>query len=467
MEPFCDRMINRDSLLKLISSSNKMLADQGHLCIMSLIQSVRPPKIIGRIADEISSKNPFMRLKVVEYMIKMLQVLPASVIEKHSSHFENVIFHGVSDAGQQTRAEARKAYKLYSEICPGQAEKLHSKFDSSIQKKLKDPKNQNLETDRNGGDEEVDENEEEVEYEYEEEDVEEKQEEEEEQVDNSFTPSNSNKGFVANRKSLFNLYNDGGEEENKSRRDVRSVRKESKKRTDKDASDNEESMKSRSTATSKKNRSGSSVNMTGLNSIAGSKSENGTPKKVSKSVKPDSKVKDLLSSYREGPQREEEESPTKGLWASQRGSPKSLIDGALAAMKKKEPTTLLESQVMSPLFLKVKAVMESKGTSKHENGQKAKLVNIITPMSEKKNASKTLSNWRSSGNITVAKTQVVTSVADTSTKRKSIKNLTTPPASNQNKNKSLSPLQKNEVNRLLILIQISLLILLFVARNQE
>ena len=446
MEPFCERMINKESLLKLVSNANRILADQGHACIISLIESVRPAKTIQRIVEEFQSKNPLLRYKISQYITKMLEVFPAAVIEKHSSQFENVIFHGVSDAGEQTRSQARAAYKLFAELCPNQAEKLFSKFDHAIQKKLSDPKTQHLEISRNGENDDGEEKEEE-------DDTVDEKETEKTEIESPLKRINSRKGALTPKSSLFDgdskiSLNDQQEETNgelnKSKRNSKSARKHSRKKTDKEASDNEESIKSKSTAASKKNRSGSSLNLIGLNSDIVCKSEHVSPKK---SVKLENgKLKDLLSSYYEGPHKEEE-SPTKILW-SQRSSPKSLLDGALAAIKKKDLSISQDSSVPSPLFLKVKAAMESresKSMTRPSTTPKAKLVSMIAPMSDKKSPNRSLATWKSSGNINGnSKSQILQP-----TKRKNIKLLTTPGFAVTTQKKSASPLLK-EVNNLLI-----------------
>lgn len=138
LEPLCDRIFSKEGLIKLVNSANKILAEGGHMCIVYMIECVQSPKFIGRIAEELNSKNVAVREKCTVYLSRVLASYPISIIEKHIGVLETAIMIGISDASKIARANTRKAYRLYAKQLPMRAEKIYHKFDYAVQKALND-----------------------------------------------------------------------------------------------------------------------------------------------------------------------------------------------------------------------------------------------------------------------------------------------------------------------------------------
>ena len=377
MEAFAERLVNKESLIKLISNANKVLAEQGHSCMLSLIENVRSPKIIQRVVEEFNSKNPFVRSKISQYITKILQIYPENVIEKYANLFESAILSGISDASQDTRAQTRKSYKIFSEICPTRAEKLYSRFDGSVHKMLNEQTNTYNET---CAPEEISVT----------------------AVHALYIP----KGESTKETSLFlpeNYSNNEDSlyvEEKKTAKEDRSIStsKKSKKppKYDKEVSDNEELNKSRSTATksdTSKKHSDTSINFLSSSTILNTKSRPQSPQKIFEAAKVDTtKVRDILSPFKSNTRkRADDDSPTKRLWSStNRGSTKSISDDVtFESVMKRSNLNVGESKISSPSPMKRKTAtaVDSKrmrSSEKRPFEREEKLSKIASP-AEKKN----------------------------------------------------------------------------------
>lgn len=132
----CEKLITKESLLKLINSGNKLLADSGHRAILALLNYVQTAKIFPRFAEELQSRNVYVRAKIAEYLCKIFEVYPFETLEKNIQLLESTILTGVSDASRETRALSRGAFKLYSEKFASRAQRLFVRLDPSAQKML-------------------------------------------------------------------------------------------------------------------------------------------------------------------------------------------------------------------------------------------------------------------------------------------------------------------------------------------
>lgn len=138
LDTLCERLFSKEGLIKLINSGNKILSETGNVCIVNLITNVQSPKIIPRIVDELSSKNPSVREKASYYLTKLLSIYPAQVLEKQANVIESGIMAGVSDASKETRHHSRQAYFLYSQLFPQKTDKMYERLDFSVQKALQE-----------------------------------------------------------------------------------------------------------------------------------------------------------------------------------------------------------------------------------------------------------------------------------------------------------------------------------------
>ena len=136
LESLCDKLISKDGLLKIINSGNKIIAENGNDCIITLIENVRSPKIITRIVDEFQSKNTAVRQKISVYLKMIIESYSDSIIEKYATPLENAIALVIADANKEVRQNTRQAFLIYQNKFPQKAAKMLTKFESSVQKAL-------------------------------------------------------------------------------------------------------------------------------------------------------------------------------------------------------------------------------------------------------------------------------------------------------------------------------------------
>lgn len=136
LESLCDKLINKEGLIKLINSANKVISENGNECILTLLENVKCPKVIPRIIDEFSNKNTALRQKVALYLKLIMESYPDSVIEKNATGIENAINLAIADANKDVRQLTRQSFLIYQERFPTRANKLQGKFENSVQKAL-------------------------------------------------------------------------------------------------------------------------------------------------------------------------------------------------------------------------------------------------------------------------------------------------------------------------------------------
>ena len=134
IEILAEKLIQKDSLLKLINCATKLMSDAGHKCIFSIIQSVISHKFIPKICEELSSKNPLIRIKCSSYLLCFMKYYPKNFLEKHIEKIESSIKICLNDANKETRINGRKCFGLLKEIFPTLSEKLMKKLDFVTQK---------------------------------------------------------------------------------------------------------------------------------------------------------------------------------------------------------------------------------------------------------------------------------------------------------------------------------------------
>ena len=138
LEAFCEKIVSKEGLFKLINCANKVIAENGHICISYLIEYVQPPRIIPKFVEELNSKNPLYREKITCYIKKILSSYSVHIIEKYCGVIETGIQVGITDASKIARANTRSAYLLYAKKFPQRAAKIYSRFDSAIQKAIQE-----------------------------------------------------------------------------------------------------------------------------------------------------------------------------------------------------------------------------------------------------------------------------------------------------------------------------------------
>jgi len=136
LETFCDKIVSKECLLKLVNSANKITAEQGHACIIALLEEVKSYRIVPKIIDELSSKNASLRVKIAEYLYIILRSYDQSIIEKYQMIIEGAITGAIGDANKDVRLIMRKSFQIYNELYPARADRMFANYDSSVQKAL-------------------------------------------------------------------------------------------------------------------------------------------------------------------------------------------------------------------------------------------------------------------------------------------------------------------------------------------
>jgi len=138
LDSFCDKLLNRDGLLKLINSGNKVNAENGHECIVTMLEYVKCPKVIPRIIDELGSKNTAVRQKIATYLKLIMDVYPENILDKNLALIETAITAAIADASKEVRQITRQTFLIFAERYPSRSPKLYAKFDTAVQKALQE-----------------------------------------------------------------------------------------------------------------------------------------------------------------------------------------------------------------------------------------------------------------------------------------------------------------------------------------
>eukprot|EP01017_Pseudomicrothorax_dubius_P038843 TRINITY_DN5881_c0_g1_i9.p1 TRINITY_DN5881_c0_g1~~TRINITY_DN5881_c0_g1_i9.p1 ORF type:complete len:563 (-),score=129.56 TRINITY_DN5881_c0_g1_i9:884-2572(-) len=137
IEGITDRLVTKESLLRIINSANKIIAEYGHKCILELLESSATPKVIPRVIEEMANKNQGVRMRVSQYITKFFEVFSEGILEKYILLFENVaLAGGLADAAQEVRMNSRRSYLIYEKLFPDRAVEFFRRLDAPIQKAI-------------------------------------------------------------------------------------------------------------------------------------------------------------------------------------------------------------------------------------------------------------------------------------------------------------------------------------------
>lgn len=136
IDNLCEKLLSKQSLLKIINSGTKVIAENGHECIMALLKFEKCAKVIPKIIEEISSKNTSVRQKLSLYMQIIIELFDQQIIEKYQNILEEALVTFIADANKEVRQTTRQTFSIYAEKFSSRAEKMFSTFDASAQKTL-------------------------------------------------------------------------------------------------------------------------------------------------------------------------------------------------------------------------------------------------------------------------------------------------------------------------------------------
>eukprot|EP00347_Sterkiella_histriomuscorum_P005558 403356151 len=137
-EPFVNKFISKDSLIKLLHNGTKVLAEVGNQTITALIYNTVAPKIIQKFQEELKvSKNPWAHSRMTYYLYLIVKIYPfENCLAKYYNYIELMIQQSLSDSNSEARQFGRKAFLHWQKYCPQEAEKIFMMLDYAVQKAI-------------------------------------------------------------------------------------------------------------------------------------------------------------------------------------------------------------------------------------------------------------------------------------------------------------------------------------------
>ena len=133
-ETYLSRYVNGAVLLTLLNSGNKLIAETANQCVVNLLFTVHSARVIPKLLEEMKSKNPLVRTRLVHYLSVILTQYRPALLEKYMHVLEEFITTSIKDASAEARARSRKCFHAFKEIMPHRAAHLFNLFDLNTQK---------------------------------------------------------------------------------------------------------------------------------------------------------------------------------------------------------------------------------------------------------------------------------------------------------------------------------------------
>lgn len=134
-----------DTLFKVLNSGTKIIADTAHSSLLEILEAVACWRLIPKTIEQLTNKNPSIRVRSCQYLVIMLENYPAELFEyacSIKSGFLEMIEQGlnlvVSDAAAEARSYGRQAFLAYRNLYPDRANRLFSRFETSAQRAFGD-----------------------------------------------------------------------------------------------------------------------------------------------------------------------------------------------------------------------------------------------------------------------------------------------------------------------------------------
>lgn len=138
VESLCDKLVSKQCLIKVINSATKIISENGHECVMSLLRNSKTPKVIPKIIEEVSSKSVAVRQKLSQYLYIVVELFEEPILEKYMNILEEAITSLIGDANKEVRQVTRQTFGMYADKFPPRGAKMFPAFDPSVQKTLVD-----------------------------------------------------------------------------------------------------------------------------------------------------------------------------------------------------------------------------------------------------------------------------------------------------------------------------------------
>ena len=119
------KLLSQNSLLKIIQSANKVIAERAHQSIVAAILCSRTTKLIPKVFDEAKNKSPQVRSKVASYFLLMLLYCEPLQLKQNMDTVEEFLQKYLQDAKPEVRQISRLCFLLYKQlVLPSRSSKL-------------------------------------------------------------------------------------------------------------------------------------------------------------------------------------------------------------------------------------------------------------------------------------------------------------------------------------------------------
>ncbi|CAL8096213.1 unnamed protein product [Calicophoron daubneyi] len=122
------------TLIGLMSNSAKIMASSGIVAIRFVLENTHSPRLFPILVSALSAKSSVTRKCVCEFLEIIFRVWPVNVLEKHLGVLQDSLRRGIYDADQDARVFSRRAFPLFAEKFPDQANSLLQSLDAQKKK---------------------------------------------------------------------------------------------------------------------------------------------------------------------------------------------------------------------------------------------------------------------------------------------------------------------------------------------
>ncbi|OON20032.1 HEAT repeat protein, partial [Opisthorchis viverrini] len=122
------------TLIGLMSNSAKIMASSGVLATRFILENTHSPRLLPILMSSMTCKSNVTRKCICEFLEVIFRTWPVNVLEKHLGLLQDSLRRGIYDADQEARGFSRRAFPLFAEKFPDQANSLLQNLDAQKRK---------------------------------------------------------------------------------------------------------------------------------------------------------------------------------------------------------------------------------------------------------------------------------------------------------------------------------------------
>jgi len=142
MDHFAEIVLN--PLISVLQNSAKVITTSGLVAIRFIIENTHSGRLIPLVTSTLTSKSKEIRRYAYEFINQVLTVWDKCHLEKNAANLAISIKKGITDADQEGRVYARKAFWSFHAHFPSQANNMLESLDLRSQKLLQSGANGNF-----------------------------------------------------------------------------------------------------------------------------------------------------------------------------------------------------------------------------------------------------------------------------------------------------------------------------------